>query len=589
MTSTCVPDVCDAATMVNCPIGLPFCKAGTVPVTTRTSPCACPTTECKVCPLPACPEIACENGVVEQRADSGCPLCPTCAPTPCPLLGCPAPPLCGSPTVAKTTKPDIDSKGCPINCGSTVCCTPPACPVPSQLRCAPDQELRVSKPVDSRGCSLCEQQECVPKMCAEPICPLGFPSCAAPLVAKTIAKVDERTGCALCPEHVCVSADDCSASSRVPIACPALARPECPAGTAPVLVSTSANRCVPECPVYECQKVVAPICPRIACLAPELLQRCPPGTTPQTVATELASGCPGCPKVQCVASKCDSVALICPLGFPRCGAGEIAQTTTPTDKNGCPQCSVTTCVKMPRPVCALPACPEIAIKCARGFTARTFEQTDAQGCALCPQQVCVPDTCPALKCAAAAPCRGSSNVVATTAFDKAGCPTCPQTECIDLECPAIGCPDVLPSCADGEVPELLPQESDGTTCPTCPLYECRKKAECKPLSECARVECAAGERPVTPRGADGCATGCARCVPICSSECNPATRTAATKCKSGAGESRVVDANGCCSWKCVGDDAIVVDDPAPTKSDSGSAELATAATAAIVLAAAVAL
>lgn len=579
--STCVRDTCDATVPIRCPVqAAPVCADGEVVVTTQPDKCSCPTVSCKRCPVPSCvpPPAVCADGRAPtlQHTAEGCPTCKACSTTTCPAILCAAlAPSCRNNTVVVKIPAEKDENGCATSCDSAVCCEAPVCPLLA-IRCPADTTAVTIKKTDSRGCPACSEQKCVPikTTCDEPICVLGFPSCRAPQVLKREAQTDANN-CPTCPKYSCVDPAQCG--TRV---CPAIAMPECPDGSSPVQVRAEpADSCDDSCPTWSCEK--APECPLIACPAVAQLVRCAPGETLQTIAQELPGGCKGCPTARCVPTKCNSVALICPLALVRCSPGTVAVTTTPKDEQGCDMCPVTRCVKPDPTPCPRVACPQLAIRCKAGFHVETVEQFDDRGCQGCPQQTCVRDACVRAVCPAVAACATDGKRVTTAFFDENGCPTCPRVDCFDDVCPLLRCPDVAPTCKPGQVPRRIAADASDTRCPTCAQWECVEKT-CKPSAVvCPAVECSDGERRKAVLDADGCEVGCARCVPVCDTQCDGA-RPASMTCASGA-PNRVIGTDNCCKWACVNDDAIVKDTPARPDESTAAHSSLTIALAALLL------
>lgn len=572
----CVPQACDSS-QIFCPQIAVRCEQGFVPVTTRPE-CGCPTTTCKQCPQVRCPAVLCSaDSVAQQNFDeNGCPGCQTCVKKqPCPLLGCPPPSndlICRATQVRVNISAGVTAEGCPTGCARSVCCERPVCP---QVACAPDTELIVTESNDVRGCPSCPKQECVKKTmeCRNVFCPLGFPHCEPPKVLKTTRSVDP-TGCPGCPSYECVDPATCKAD-----ACPPAARPQCPPGSQPIEVKRRvAESCDQVCPAWECSQV----CPEIDCAAPEIQRVCPAGTKPLTVGVELANGCRGCPRVTCVRDVCALKPRICAFIGTRCPEGTVAVTTTAQDDDGCDMCPQTTCEKKPTE-CPAVACRLIALACKPGYHAVSVRDFDDSGCpAGCDKQVCVADTCPKVACDLPT-CAGRKRVTQT--FDKNNCPMCDNVECVDTQCPRIRCADVLPSCEEGYVPERVEEDADDT-CPSCPVYRCTKKADCpKPAFACAEIGCAEDQVTKFDRDANGCERGCPKCVPKCATSCEDESN-ARKMCMSGAPQARIIDrASQCCTWGCIGDDAIQKDVPV----DGSSAATSVLAVVAVVMSVAVAM
>jgi hypothetical protein len=577
----CVKASCDKS-LLFCPQIAVRCEAGFVAVTTQPE-CGCPTTTCKQCPALRCPEPACAAGstLVKNFDDNGCPTCSTCKSDPCPLLGCPpvANAECRSTQTRVTLSAGVSPAGCMTGCPISVCCEAPVCPQ-FLIQCAADEEVVTTKTTDSRGCPACAKQECVKKMpsdCASIACPLGFPYCAPPKVLKTTKPVD-RNGCPGCPSYECVDVATCMSTT----ACPPVSKPVCPAGSNAVEVKRRVfEACDQECSTWECSQV----CPQIDCAAPEdRLIQCPSGTKAVTVGVELSNGCRGCGRTTCVRDVCALKPRICAFAGTRCAEGTVAVTTTPKDADGCDLCPQTTCEK-PEMVCPISGCRPAPLVCKSGYHAQTVRDFDDNGCSSCEKSVCVADSCPRVACDLST-CSGAKRV--TQSFDEKGCPLCDKVECLNTACPRLLCAQVLPSCEDGYVPERVDEDDavGDSRCPSCPTYRCVKKAECPAqLFDCAQqAKCAENEVSKTDRDANGCARGCPKCVAKCATSCEDESLARKT-CLSGAPQSRIIDrATQCCTWGCVGDDAIKRDTPVNPTDSAATAVLATLAVAVAAMA-----
>lgn len=576
----CIKTSCDQSQLF-CPQVAVRCESGFVAVTTQPE-CGCPVTTCKQCPAIRCPEPLCAPGstLVKKTDENGCPSCSVCEKDPCPFLAsCPAPVdlTCNSFQTRVVVSPGFSPNGCPTGCESAICCSLPVC---AQLRCADDEELVTSKVTDARGCPTCPKQECVKKTseCDFVACPLGFPVCTPPKVLKTTTSVD-RNGCPGCPSYECVDVATCMSSTR----CPPAEKPTCPPGSNPIEVKRRVfEACDQECTTYECSQV----CPQIDCAAPADRDgsiACPVGTKAVTVGVELSNGCSGCPRTTCVRDACALKPRICAFIGTRCPEGTVAVTTTPKDDDGCDQCPQTTCQKK-ETVCPPTGCRPFTVQCKPGFNSVSVRDFDDNGCPSCEQGVCVPDSCPRVACPAVANCAGAKRV--TQSFDEKGCPLCDKIECLNTSCPRLLCAQVLPSCEDGYVAEKVEEsDADSDGCPSCPTYRCTKKTECPVQAfDCANVKCTDSEVSKVDRDENGCPRGCPKCVAKCATSCEDESAARDT-CKSGARQSRIIDRKTqCCTWGCVGEDAVVRDTPVdPSK--TGTASGAMMAALAMVMAA----
>jgi hypothetical protein len=78
----------------------------------------------------------------------------------------------------------------------------------------------------------------------------------------------------------------------------------------------------------------------------------------------------------------------------------------------------------------------------------------------------------------------------------------------------------------------------------------------KPAFACAAIACSDDQVTKYDRDANGCERGCPTCVPKCATSCEDESN-ARKMCMSGAPQSRIIDrASQCCTWGCIGDDAI---------------------------------
>lgn len=564
----CVLASCDKSSLF-CPQIAVRCESGFVAVTT-TPDCGCPSTTCKQCPAIRCAEPMCAPGstLVKNVDDNGCPSCSTCQkPVDCPLLGCPpvAAVECRVTQTRITVSAGVSPTGCQTGCSSSFCCDIPVC-AQLALECGSDSELVTTKTTDSRGCPGCPKQECVKKdtSCSRIACPLGFPYCAPPQVLKT-TKTTDRNGCPGCPTYECTDVATCMSTT----ACPPVAKPVCPPGSNAIESKRRVfDACDQECSTWECSAV----CPQIDCAAPE--ERpivCPVGTKPLTVGVELSNGCRGCGRTTCVRDVCALKPRICAFIGTRCADGLVAVSTTPKDADGCDLCPQTTCEK-PEMVCPPTGCRPAVIDCKPGYHSVAVRETDANGCPSCGSAVCVADTCPKVACDLKA-CASAQRV--KQSFDEKGCPQCDQVECVD-GCPRLACAQVLPSCEEGYVAEQVADADSAAAnrCPGCPSYRCVKKTECPVQAfDCAVAKCADNQVLKTDKDSNGCSRGCPKCVAKCATSCDDDAAVASKTCMSGAPQARIIDrATQCCTWGCVGDDAIKRDVPtSPTDSAATAA------------------